>query len=126
MKKTTLLKSTLLLCMLFLMVVLTACGSNESSDLLVGTWLSGSDEMVVFEEDGSCVAPFTYDGSWMESAEHYTVKESGKLIMSSESGHADATYKKVDTEEEAYEDRYTYFVSNDTLIIHGEAYTKSK
>lgn len=126
MKKSGLFKRTTLLCGLLLTLSLTACGgSSEPGDLLIGTWLSDSDEMVVFEEDGSCSAPFTYNPSWWESAERYTVKEDGTLVLSSETGHADGSYEKVDTEDEALDDDYTYFVSEDTLIIEGETYTKS-
>lgn len=127
MKKNSLFKRTALPCALLLMLLLTACGgSNDPGKLLVGTWLSNSDDMVVFEEDGSCVAPFTYNSSWWESAEHYTVKEDGTLVLSSETGHADGSYEKVDTEDEALEDDDTYFVSADTLIIEGEEYSRSK
>lgn len=108
-------------------LLLTACGGSKGpDDLLVRTWLSEHDDMVVFEDDGTCVAPFTYNASWWESAEYYTVKEDGTLVLSSESGHADGTYENVDTEDEALEDEDTYFVSDDTLIIDGETYTKSK
>lgn len=101
MKKSGLFKYAALVCVLLLTLSMTACGgSSEPGDLLIGTWLSDSDEMVVFEEDGSCSAPFTYNSSWWESAEHYTVKEDGTLVLSSETGHADASYEKVDTEDE--------------------------
>lgn len=127
MKKSSLFKCAALMCVLLLTLSMTACGgSSEPGDLLIGTWLSDSDEMVVFEEDGSCSAPFTYNPSWWESAEHYTVKEDGTLVLSSETGHADASYEKVDTEDEALDDDYTYFVSEDTLIIEGEEYTRSE
>ncbi len=126
MKKYGLFKHMSLLCALLLIFLLTACGgSSEPGDLLIGTWLSESDEMVVFEEDGSCSAPFTYNASWMESAERYTVKEDGTLVLSSKTGHADDSYEKVDTEDEALDDYSTYFVSEDTLILEEETYTKS-
>lgn len=126
MKKSGLFKYVALLCMLLVALSLTACGSKKPDKLLVGTWLSEYDDMVVFEEDGTCVAPFTYNASWWESAERYTVKEDGTLVLSSETGHADGTYEKVDTEDEALEDGDTYFVSSDILIIECETYTKSK
>ena len=119
-------KYSALLCGLLLAFLLAACGKRGPEDLLIGTWLSEYDEMVVFEEDGRCSAPFTYNPSWWESAERYTVKEDGTLVLSSETGHADGSYEKVDTEDEALEDDDTYFVSEDTLIIEGETYTKSK
>lgn len=126
MRKPVLFKCAALFSALLLALLLTACGgSKEPEDLLVGTWLSEYDDMVVFEDDGTCVAPFTYNASWWESAERYTVKEDGTLVLSSETGHADGSYEKVDTEDEALDDDYTYFVSEDTLIIEGETYTKS-
>lgn len=126
MRKPGLFKCAALFSALLLALLLTACGgSKEPEDLLVGTWLSEYDDMVVFEDDGTCVAPFTYNASWWESAERYTVKEDGTLVLSSETGHADGSYEKVDTEDEALDDDYTYFVSEDTLIIEGETYTKS-
>lgn len=127
MKKSGLLRHAALLCGLILTLLLTACGgSSEPGDLLIGTWLSDFDEMVVFEEDGSCSAPFTYNPAWWESAERYTVKEDGTLVLSSEAGHANGSYEKVDTEDEALDDDYTYFISEDTLIIEGEKYTRSE
>lgn len=128
MKKTGFLRrGTLLVCGTLAMALLTACGgSKKPGDLLLGTWLSEYNDMVVFEEDGTCVAPFSYNASWWDSANRYTVKEDGTLVLSSETGHADGTYEKVDTEEEALEDEYTYFVSEDTLVIECETYTKSE
>ena len=126
MKKSYFFNKIPLICISLFAIMLTACGGNSKpGDLLVGTWLSEYDEMVVFEDDGSCSAPFTYNPSWWESADRYTVKEDGTLVVSSEAGHADGSYEKVDTEDEAMEDDYTYFVSKDTLIIEGEKYTKS-
>lgn len=126
MKKFGLFKCAVLLGTLLMTFSLTACGGKDPGELLVGTWLSEYDDMVVFEDDGTCVAPFTYNASWWESAERYTVKEDDTLVLSSESGHADGTYENADTEDEALEDEDTYFVSDDTLIIDGETYTKSK
>lgn len=126
MKKFGLFKCAVLLGTLLMVFSLTACGSKDPGELLVGTWLSEYDDMVVFEDDGTCVAPFTYNASWWESAERYTVKEDGTLVLSSKTGHADDTYEKVDTEDEALEDEDTYFVSADTLIIECETYTRSK
>lgn len=126
MKKKSLFTNAALLCVLLLALLLAGCGSKKPADLLMGTWLSEYNDMVVFEEDGTCSAPFTYNASWWESADRYTVKEDGTLVMSSETGHADGTYEKADTEEEALENKYSYFVSDDTLIIEGETYTKSE
>ena len=105
---------------------LTACSGSESSDLLVGTWVSNNDDMVVFEEDGTCSAPFTYNASWIESADHYALTEDGTLVFSSEGGHANDSYEKADDEEQARDKGNTYYVSGNTLIIEGKTYTKSK
>lgn len=126
MKKASVFQRTLPLLAFFLICLLTACSSNQPSNLLVGTWLSDYNEIVVFEKDGSCSAPFTYNSSWLESADRYTVTDDGTLVLSSEAGHAGGSYERVETEEEALNDRYTYFVSKDTLIIKREIYTKSK
>lgn len=126
MKKKGLLKCAALICALLMIVSMTACGSKKPEDLLVGTWVSTRDEIVVFEEDGSCTAPFTYNAGWWESADQYVVKEDGTLVLRSEAGHAGGNYKRADTEEEARKDDYKYFVSKDTLIIDGETYTRSK
>ena len=126
MKKASVFQQALPLLAFFLMCLLTACSSNQPSNLLVGTWLSDYNEIVVFEKDGSCSAPFTYNSSWWESADRYTVKDDGTLVFSSETGHADGSYERAETEEEALADKYTYFVSKDTLIIEGDTYTKSE
>lgn len=124
--KKSLFKRVGLLSMLILMFVMVACGSDKPRDLLVGIWVSEDDEIVDFQEDGSCTAPFTYVGAWLESAERYTVKEDGKLVMSSKEGHADDSFKLAESEEEALDNRNMYFVSKDTLIINGEAYSRSE
>ena len=66
-----------------------------------------------------------YEVSSNKDGSSNTVKEDGTLVLSSKTGHADDSYEKVDTEDEALEDYSTYFVSEDTLIIDGETYTKS-
>lgn len=101
-------------------------GSDKSSNLLIGTWVSEEEEMVVFEDDGSCIAPFTYVGAWWESAEHYTVEKNGNLVMTSKEGHADDSFKQAGSEEEALDHKNMYFVSKDILIIDGEKYTRSE
>lgn len=101
-------------------------GSDKSSDLLVGTWVSEDEEMVVFEDDGSCIAPFTYVGAWWESAEHYTVEKNGNLVMTSKEGHADDSFKQAGSEKEALAHKNMYFVSKDILVIDGEKYSRSE
>lgn len=101
--------------------------SDKPSDLLIGTWVSAyGSEIVEFMDDGSCTAPFTYSASWLESAERYTVKDDGTLLLSSIEGHTDCLFNLVESAEEALDDRGTYFVSEDTLIIDGDEYTKTE
>lgn len=126
MKKISLIKRVVPFYLLFAAFFLTACGSDKPKELLVGTWVSGNDEMVAFDESGSCTVPFTYDPEWWESAERYTVKEDGTLVLSSRTGHADDSFEQADSEEKAKEDDNTYFVSADMLIIDGETYIKSE
>lgn len=126
MKKVSVFKRILFVCSVSAVFTLTACGSDEPSDLLVGTWVSEDDEIVDFQDDGSCTAPFTYNASWWESAERYTVKDDGTLVLSSPEGHADDSFDPAESEEEALDDSSTYFVSEDTLIIDGEEYTKTE
>ena len=125
MKKTNLLKTSL--CILLLTLLLTACGNSNSrsSDSIIGTWVSNYSaiDIVVFEEDGSCSAPFTYSGSWCESASQYVIKDDKTLVLSSKDGHAGGSYEKAETEEEALEDKDMYYVSKDTLIIDGDTYS---
>ena len=125
--KTFTFKGILMVCSILTAFSLTACSSsNEPSDLLIGTWVSEyEDEIVEFMDDGSCTAPFTYSGAWMESAERYVVKDDGTLVLSSREGHADDSFDPAESEEEALDDRGTYFVSEDTLIIDGDEYTKA-
>lgn len=104
---------------------MAACGNNSTKKAIVGTWVHGND-IVVFEEDGSCVAPFTYNGGWMESANRYTLTEDETLVLSSRDGHAGGSYERVETEDEALESRHKYYLSGDVLIIDKDTYTKSK
>ena len=106
--------------------ILTACGSNKPKDLLKGTWVSEKNDILEFHEDGSCVAPFTYNGAWLESADRYTVKDDGTLLLSSAGGHTDSSYELTDSEEEALDNRSQYFVSKETLVIDGDEYTKTE
>ena len=119
-------KRVIIMCSILAVFSLTACGSDEPSDLLIGTWVSDDDEIVEFMDDGSCTAPFTYNASWWESAERYTVKDDGTLVLSSKEGHADDSFDPAESEEEALDDSGTYFVSEDKLIIDGDKYTKTE
>ena len=87
---------------LVLTLLLMACGgSNKPENMLIGNWLSNYNDIAIFEEDGRCTAPFTYNASWGESADHYIFKEDGTLVFSSSEGHAGGTYDKAETAEEA-------------------------
>ncbi|WP_195599745.1 hypothetical protein [Longibaculum muris] len=113
---------TVVFCMIvFLFIGLTGCGKSNN---LVGSWVSEGDDLVKFENNGSCSAPFTYNAAWIESADSYTIKDDGTLVFSSTGGHANSSYKLVDSEEEALKDRHTYYISGDTLIIRREKYEK--
>lgn len=79
-------KWILIMCLVFTVFSTTACGSNKPKDLLKGTWVSEKNDILEFHEDGSCVAPFTYDGAWLESADRYTVKDERTLLLSSAGG----------------------------------------
>lgn len=93
----------------------------------VGTWvMEDDDDMVIFEEDGTCSAPFTYNSSWWESADHYVMTEDGTLVFSSDGGHADDSYKKANDAEEALDKYSTYYLSGDVLIIDGDTYNRVK
>lgn len=126
MKRFFLFKRMMMVLMLLCVFSLTACGSDEPSDLLVGTWVSEDDEIVDFEEDGSCTAPFTYNSSWWESADRYTIKDDGTLVLSSREGHVDDSFEMAESVEEAIDNSSTYFVSEDTLVIDGEEYVRTE
>lgn len=102
--------------------ILAACGSKDS---IVGTWVSDGGDIVIFEEDGTCTAPFTYNASWWESATNYAITDD-VLYLSSKEGHANEDYEKADSEEEALEKSNTYYVDGDTLIIDGDTYIRSE
>lgn len=121
MKKRMKIYSALLLVPL---ILLSACGGEKA---IVGTWvMEGDDDMLVFEKDGTCSAPFTYNSSWWESADHYAITEDGTLVFSSEGGHADDSFEKAEDEEEALDKSNTYYLSDNILIIDGETYSRAE
>lgn len=119
-------KRIIMMCSVFTVLLLTACGSNKPKDLLIGRWVSNDNEIVEFQDDGSCTAPFTYNASWWESAERYTVKDNGTLVLSSKEGHADDSFYLAESEDDALDDSSTYYVSKDILIIAGNEYEKTE
>lgn len=56
-------KHMVMVCSIFAVVLLTACGGNKPQNLLIGRWVSDENEIVEFREDGTCTAPFTYDAA---------------------------------------------------------------
>ena len=118
-------KHMVMVCSIFAVVLLTACGGNKPQNLLIGRWVSDENEIVEFREDGTCTAPFTYDAAWLESAERYTVKEDGTLVLSSTGGNVDASFRREESEDDLLEYSASYFVSKDTFVIKGVKYTKT-
>ena len=94
--------------------------------MLIGNWLSNYNDIAIFEEDGRCTAPFTYNASWGESADHYIFKEAGTLVFSSSEGHAGGTYDKAETAEEARYNRSKYYLEKDLFIVEKDTYTRTK
>lgn len=110
--------------MIFTLIGITACSKSNS---ITGVWISENNEgMITFEKDGSCSAPFTYNADWLESANQYVLKSDGTLVFSSSGGHANASFEQVKSEEEALENKRTYYISGDVLIIKRDKYTKTK
>ena len=108
MRKCNLCKKVILVSGLTLTMLMTACsGSEKPGDMLIGSWVSEYNDIVTFEKDGRCTAPFTYNASWWES-------------------HAGGSYEKVDTEEEALDDGSMYYLDKDKLIIEEDVYTRTK
>lgn len=124
-KNKKIVKNVMIYCLLIFAVAgLTAC---SKSNAIVGTWVSeNNDDILKFDDNGSCSAPFTYNAAWIESADSYTVKEDGTLVFSSDGGHANDSFKKVDSEEEALDDKNSYYISGDILIIEKDKYTRTE
>ena len=107
----------LMLALSFAMILsLTACGGSGNS--IVGTWSSDDgEEVLIFEEDGTCSVPFTYNGAWWESCDRYIIDDEGRLVLSSSKGNIDSeSYTKQDSEEAVLE-YGGYYLSGDTLVI---------
>ena len=95
--------------------LLSGCGSSGS---IVGTWQSeNGDEVLIFEKDGTCSVPFTYDGGWWESCDRYSIDNEGTLVLSSSKGNIDSErYTKQDSKK-AVEENGGYYLSGDTLVL---------
>lgn len=62
MRKCNLCKKVILVSGLTLTMLMTACsGSEKPGDMLIGSWVSEYNDIVTFEKDGRCTAPFTYN-----------------------------------------------------------------
>lgn len=109
-------KSALAILFIVTLVTLTACGSSSSN--IVGTWNSDDgEETLIFDEDGTCSVPFTYDGGWWESCDRYSIDNEGRLVLSSSKGNIDSErYEKQDSKE-AVEENGGYYLSGDTLVL---------
>ena len=117
----------LMLIALMLVSMLTACGGSQDS--IVGTWLrEDGDEILTFDEDGSCSVPFTYDGGWWESCDTYTVDDDGTLYLVSSKGNIDSERFLLKESVEEVEEDGGYYISGDTLVIkHSKkAYTYTR
>lgn len=80
---------------------------------MVDQWCSGTNESIVFNEDGNCDVLLTYNASWQEVVDHDTVADVGTLSMFGSRRSFTLTFEKAETEEEAlesYED-LTYYLS---------------
>lgn len=106
-----------------LMLVLAACSGGSS---IVGTWTSEDGrEVLIFEDDGTCSVPFTYNAGWLEDCDRYAVKDDGTLILSSSKGNISSRkYEKAESAEEAEEDSSLYFLSGDKLVINEDVYER--
>ena len=105
-------------------VVAGLLNTGNSKASVVGTWSNESgSEVLVFEENGTCSVPFTYDGAWLESCDRYTVKDDGTLVLSSSRGNIRSrTYERVARRNEALENEGSYYLKGKEFIIKGRSY----
>ena len=116
----------LIIAIIVILVVFKLLSGMTGGNSIVGKWRSETNESLVFNKDGSCDAPFTYNAAWLEAADHYTVADDGTLSMYGSRGDFTLTFEKVETEEEAMEayEIPAYYLSGNTLIIGQETYTR--
>lgn len=101
---------------LTMILSLAACGKSSGS--IVGTWNSeDGEEVLIFDKDGTCSVPFTYDGSWWESCDRYSIDDDGTLILSSSKGNIDSEHFTKQDSEEAVEENGGYYLSGKTLVL---------
>lgn len=120
-KRVALLVIVIIAIVLVVKLVSGVAGSNS----IVGQWRSETNETLVFNKDGSCDAPFTYNPGWIEAADHYVMADDGTLSMFGSRGDFTLTFEKMGSEEELEEyEGVGYYLSGNTLIIGGETYTR--
>lgn len=102
---------------------LSGCGQANA---ILGTWASeDGDEVLQFEDDGTCSVPFTYSAAWWESCDRYALQDDGTLVLSSSQGNIDSReYNQTDSKEEAEESSGFYYISANELVINTDTYTK--
>lgn len=110
------------------LLVIKLVSGTTGGKSIVGQWRSETNENLVFNKDGSCDAPFTYNAAWLEAADHYKMSDDGTLEMFGSRGDFTITFKKAETEEDALEayEVPAYYLSGNTLIIGRETYTRVK
>lgn len=112
-------KSSLLALVVSMAIILSLTGCGGSGNSIVGTWSSDDGgEVLIFEKDGTCSVPFTYDGGWLESCDRYSIAKDGTLFLSSSKGNIDSErYVKQDSEEALRKEGGGYYLSKDKLVI---------
>ena len=103
MKNSSKIRFLVLALTLTMILSLVACGKSRTS--IVGTWSSDDgEEVLIFNKDGTCSVPFTYDGGWT-------------LVLSSSKGNIDSKrFRKQDSAEDV-EENGGYYLSGNKLII---------
>lgn len=116
MKNSSKIRFLVLALTLTMILSLVACGKSRTS--FVGTWSSDDgEEVLIFNKDGTCSVPFTYDGGWWESCDRYSVDDDGTLVLSSSKGNIDSKrFRKQDSAEDV-EENGGYYLSGNKLII---------
>lgn len=116
MKNSSKIRFLVLALTLTMILSLVACGKSRTS--IVGTWSSDDgQEVLIFNKDGTCSVPFTYDGGWWESCDRYSVDDDGTLVLSSSKGNIDSKrFRKQDSAEDV-EENGGYYLSGNKLII---------
>lgn len=116
MKNSSKIRFLVLALTLTMILSLVACGKSRTS--IVGTWSSDDgEEVLIFNKDGTCSVPFTYDGGWWESCDRYSVDDDGRLVLSSSKGNIDSKrFRKQDSAEDV-EENGGYYLSGNKLII---------